>query len=143
MASTTAVNAVVIPRLNHTGVTPAVFRTAGASEGTFSVTHLLCIKIPNRTPVLDGYISIPTATSFSFQASVLIGGTTVTASLSAGAAQTRFTLGLPLKISISDDAAQQYVWAELNISAVTSGTAAYSMDLVVFYSKIGAAEMGT
>lgn len=145
MATLTSANAVVIPRLNHSGITAAAMSTGGATDGSMSVTHLLCIKIPNRTTVLDGYIRFPDVpSSFSGGFSVLVGGTTVTASISVGAnAITRFSLNVPLKISISDDAAQQYVWAEFNASAVTSGTAVWSLDMVVFYAPIGAANFGT
>ena len=141
MATLTSAAAVAIPKLQPTGVTANVVRTSGAVDGSIAATHLLLMKIPNRVTVLDGYVQF-TSASMSCAASVIIGNTnTVSASFSV-TSQNRFT-GVPLKISISDDAANQYVWAEVNISGVASATTAWSLDLVVFYAPIGHAEMGT
>lgn len=141
MATVTGSFATANPRLAYEGVTTA--RGQYTANGvTVSVSDtILMVKVPNGATIIDGYIS-GTAGSGGIVFEIGVAGTdnnlAAALTLSATAQLVRFNAGgLPVKVSLSDDAVPQWSWV---FATVASGSACVtaSINLVVNYAAPGA-----
>lgn len=130
-----------LPRLNQTGVTvaKAIFNLE-AQQSLSASDIIFCIKIPNQTWLLDGYITGTAGgdgTVFKLGTAAdddccIKGGT-----LSATTQMKRFDASvLPFKVSLSDSANPQYTWLFLTRASGTS-TATASINVFVTYAYDG------
>lgn len=140
-----AANAGVQPRANYEGVTYAYFKHAATASISASDVVLLC-KIPTMATVLDcmircGHNADTQATVSFFLAKV--GDSSATAIASFGTQALSKTGGTvlfrpsaawaPTRISVSDDAAFQYVFLKSGVSAGTV-TTSYSLNGYILYT---------
>lgn len=134
------------PRLVHISDTfaRAAYLHNGGTSLSGSDLIYMC-KIPTGVYILDGYITGTTgSTANIFKVGISGGGgseTTLAAALTLGATASmkRFDgSALPYKVSVSDDAANRFVWAYLTHTSGTSTNTA-NITLVVNYAPIGAA----
>ena len=142
MASITVAEAIITPRLSHEGTTNVIVRTGSGTNGSIGSNTYMMARIPNHVTVIDGYVG-SRYLSGSAPCSVNINGTVVaTFTIGATAQLTRFfvPLSLPLRISISDGATPQSVWASAVVTSGGSITACWSLDLVLSYAPWGAGE---
>jgi len=142
MASITGTFATATPRLGVEGVTVARGQyTAGGATVSVSDTYLM-VKVPNGATIIDGYISGTVGTAATLFEIGVIGtadnnlGAGMT--LSATAQLVRFNAGgLPVKVSLSDDAVPQWAWVGLTVASSASVCATASINLVVKYVAPG------
>lgn len=126
------------PRAHAVGETTVVFsKSITQFHATVSSAVLLC-KIPNKAIIFDaGYKSADaTAAVTAALLELRVGSAAIGVTTSANqavAGMNRATL-LPLKVSLSDDAAVQY--AVLSLNCTTAGTASTSLSLAGFVSYI-------
>lgn len=134
------------PRLVHISDTFARAQYVHNGATSLSGSDLIFMtKIPTGVWILDGYITGTTgSTANIFKVGVSGGGGTETTlggalTLGATAAMKRFDgATLPFKVSVSDDAANRFVWVYLTHTSGTSTNTA-NISLVVNYAPIGAA----
>lgn len=118
------------PRQNNGDNVVVFSKTLSQFHTTASSAVLLC-KIPNHAIIYDGAYSCAGATA-AVTATLLemrVGATAIAATTSANQATAglnRINL-LPLKVSLSDDAALQY--AILRLQVTTAGTASTSLSI--------------
>lgn len=141
MASITGTFATATPRLSVEGVTVARGQyTAGGATVSVSDTYLM-VKVPNGATIIDGYISGTVGTAATIF-EVGVGGTDnnigAAMTLSATAQLVRFNAGgLPVKVSLSDDAVPQWAWVGVTVASSASVCATASINLVVNYVAPG------
>lgn len=108
----------------HAGVVSITSTYTGTTAISPSATTILMAKIPNRATILDvqGIVSSGAATC-PFTMGVSNG--TLSSFATAGTVATilRATKGLPYDISLSDDAAAQYVYVNMTVTPGTATTA--------------------
>lgn len=141
MATVTGSFATATPRLSYEGVTVARGQyTAGGVTASVSDTILL-VKVPNGATIIDGYLTGTTGSdSLIFEVGVAGTDNNLAAglTLSATAQLARFNAGgLPVKVSLSDDAVPQWAWVFATVAS-GSATATASINLVVKYAAPGA-----
>ena len=116
------------PRALHAGDTLVAFtKTTSQFHATLSSAVLLA-KIPNKATIIDAFVRFADTTG-AVTAAVLdlkVGATSLGMSLTVAAGTARAT-NLPIKVSLSDDAAIQY--ALLRLDCTTAGTASSSLSL--------------
>ena len=140
MATVTGTFATATPRLSHEGVTVARGQyTAGGVTVSVSDT-ILMVKVPNGATIIDGYIG-GTAGSGAIVFEIGVAGTdnnlASALTLSATAQVARFNAGgLPVKVSLSDDAVPQWTWVMATVASGSACTTA-SINLVVSYTGPG------
>lgn len=142
MATLTGTFANATPRLSYEGGTfargeyVANGRTVSASD-----TYLM-VKVPNGATIIDGYISGTagnTATVFEVGVMGVDNNIAALLTLSATAEVRRFNAGgLPLRVSLSDDAVPQWSWMFVTVASTGSATNTASIQLVVEYAAPGA-----
>lgn len=142
MATITGTFANATPRLNWEGLTVARGQyNANGVTVSASDTYLM-VKVPNGATIIDGYISGTagnTATVFEVGVMGVDNNIAATSTLSATAQLVRFNNGgLPLKVSLSDDAVPQWSWVFVTVASTASATATASIQLVVTYAANGA-----
>lgn len=128
------------PRKVHEGLTVARGTVSGhATSTTLSDIYLMC-KIPNHVWIIDGYLvgTHPAAAS-DFKAGISGNDDAflTAASITSGNLVRFSSTELPLKISLSDSANPQWVWALVTMISGSS-TATSSLTLVVKYAATGA-----
>lgn len=126
------------PRSNAVGATTVVFsKTLSQFHATASSAIVLC-KIPNHAIIFDAAYGIANVTA-AVTASLVelrVGSTAIAVTTSVNQATTgynRATL-LPIKVSLSDDAATQY--AVLSLMCTTAGTVSTSLSLAGYISYL-------
>lgn len=136
------------PKAPHTGVTSLAWNyNSGALKlGTLSDTVLLG-RIPNGALLLTSEcffgISTAGATHYALMAYVtdalgtLSAYATLIGSMTASLTAANFRTGVPLKISLSDDRAIQYVTLALNVTTGASATVSTSFQGHVLYTMDG------
>ena len=126
------------PKAPHTGVVamPIDWLIGGTNKfGTASDVALLG-KIPSGAVITDWYLNFTTLSESAVMSLVLLatesGGTfsvyaTLESTLTASATAAITSVGYrPVKVSLSDDRAVQYVTLALNVTAGASGTVSFS-----------------
>lgn len=116
------------PRALHVGDTLVAFtKTLGQFHATLSSTVLLA-KIPNKATIIDAFVKFAdtTAAVTSAVLDLQVGATSLGMSLTIAAGTARAT-AVPIKVSLSDDAAVQHAF--LRLSCTTAGTASSSLSL--------------
>lgn len=107
---------------------------AGTTSIGASATTILMAKIPNRATILDIYGKVSSgAATCPFTVGVSNGN--LSSFATGGTVNTilRATKGLPYDISLSDDAAAQYVYANMTVTPGTE-TAAVEAFMTVVYT---------
>ena len=132
------------PRLVHISDTFARGTYTHNGATSLSASDLVFLtKIPTGVYILDGYIKGTTGGDATVWKVGVSGGggadTTLNAAatLSATAGLKPFDGNLPFKVSVSDDAANRFVWVYLTRTSGTS-TATASIDFVINYAPLGA-----
>lgn len=117
----------------HAGVNSITATYSGSTVISASATTILMAKVPNRATILDvqGIVSSGAATcpftmgvSNGTLSSFATGGTVATV--------LRATKGIPYDVSLSDDAAAQYVYVNMTATPGTSTTQVEAKMTVVY-----------
>lgn len=151
MAATTFTSTDGVTRvapLPHTGVQAWTTKYVRAQTTTLSTSdEVLMMKLPNHITILDAFVRADTKSSVSGKYKVGIAGTDnniiETFSGSDGSMFARPAAGslIPVEVSLSDSADNNYVWVKLTCnSGATTSSASVSFLLTVFYTKSGNAD---
>ncbi len=123
-------------RLIENGVIPVSFSRSTGTFGGIGDTVLLA-KIPNKATVLGGDVRFVSPSDAAVAVEVLLGTdqvmATTTASNTGGAVVLRGR-GVPVKLSLSDDAANLWSYLTLKVANAGTQTATGSVSGVIYYS---------
>ena len=136
MATLTAAQAVsgVNPKSHHVGI-QSVYAVVSLSATVSAGDYYRMCKIPNGARITDVIANLKAGTGNDWVASVgLEGSLSDFASATGAATVVRATKNLPYDVSLSDDAAQQFSYATIQVQAVTSGSATGALSLQVFFT---------
>lgn len=123
------------PRQVHAGLTVRDFTYTEAQFHHTVSSAILLAKLPAHCLITDFFISGAASGNTTGSAEIQANGTHLGGSFSVAAIATRLSMtGSPLKISLSDDAANQY--AVLRLMVTTASTASVTLSLTGWISYL-------